>query len=132
VWNLIRSHLRTIAVEQFNISVEQFHVLRLIRKGFTSVKDIAEARQISRSAVSQAAELLVEKGLITRSEETGDRRLVHLALTPAGDELLNQMFQQNRAWMAGKMASLTAGDLQLITEGLAHLSATFEPGEDPA
>jgi len=132
VWNLIRSHLRTIAVEQFNISVEQFHVLRLIRKGFTSVKDIAEARQISRSAVSQAAELLVEKGLITRCEETGDRRLVHLALTPAGDELLNQMFRQNRAWMAGKMASLTAGDLQLISEGLARLSAAFEPGEDPA
>ena len=104
VWNLIRSHLRTIAAEQFDISVEQFHVLRHIRKGLTSVCDIADARQISRSAVSQAAELLVEKGLITRRQEAGDRRFVHLALTPEGEDLLNQVFQQNRAWMMEKMA----------------------------
>ena len=121
VWNLIRGHLRAIAAEQFDISVEQFHVLRLIRKGLTSVSDIADARQISRPAVSQAAEILVEKGLITRRQEAGDRRFVHLALTPAGEDLLNQVFQQNRAWMMEKMASISAEDLARITEGLALL-----------
>ena len=126
VWNLIRSHVRTIAAEQFGISVEQFHVLRHIRKGLTSVKDIAEARQISRPAISQAAEILVEKGLITRREAAGDRRFVHLALTPAGDELLNAIFQQNRAWMRDKMASLSAAELVCITEGLRRLKSTFD------
>jgi DNA-binding MarR family transcriptional regulator len=126
VWNLIRGHVRLIAAEQFDISVEQFHVLRHIRKGLTSVKDIAEARQISRPAVSQAAETLVEKGLITRREEAEDRRYVHLALTPAGDELLNQVFQQNRAWMREKMASLSTEDLECITEGLRLLKSTFD------
>jgi len=131
VWSLSRNHLRTIAVEQFDFSVEQFHVLRLIRKGFTSVKDIAEARQTSRPAVSQAAELLVEKGLITRREASGDRRFVHLALTPAGEALLNQMFQQNRAWMMEKMAAMSAADLDLVAEGLRRLNAGFAPGENP-
>lgn len=126
VWNLIRSHLRTIVAEQFDISVEQFHVLRNIRAGFTSVKDIADARQTSCSAVSQAAELLVEKGLITRRQEADDRRFVHLALTPEGDELLNRIFQQNRAWMMEKMASISAEDLGLITESLALLKTAFD------
>jgi DNA-binding MarR family transcriptional regulator len=126
VWNLIRSHVRAIAAEQFGISVEQFHVLRHIRQGLTSVKDIAEARQISRPAISQAAEILVEKGLITRREEAGDRRFVHLALTPTGDELLNQIFQQNRAWMREKMAALSAEELELITEGLRLLKVSFD------
>jgi DNA-binding MarR family transcriptional regulator len=126
VWHIIRSHVRTIAAEQFDISVEQFHVLRHIRKGLTSVKDIAEARQISRPAVSQAAESLVEKGLITRREEAGDRRFVHLALTPAGEALLDDIFAQNRAWMQTKMASLSLQDLALITEGLARLKSTFD------
>ena len=126
VWNLIRSHLRTIAEEQFDISVEQVHVLRHIRKGLTSVKDIADARQISRPAVSQAAEMLVAKGLITRRHEADDRRFVHLALTPAGEDLLNQVFRQNRAWMMQKMASIPVEDLNLINEGLAQLKAAFD------
>jgi DNA-binding MarR family transcriptional regulator len=130
VWNIIRSHVRTIASEQFDISVEQFHVLRHIRKGLTSVCDIAEARQISRPAVSQAAESLVEKGLITRRQEAGDRRFVHLALTPKGEDLLNQIFQQNRTWMMEKMAAISPENLTKITEGLVLLKSTFdEPAE---
>ncbi len=126
VWNLIRGHLRAIAAEQFNISVEQFHVLRHIRKGLTSVSEIADARQISRPAVSQAAETLVEKGLVTRRQEAGDRRFVHLALTPAGEDLLNQIFQQNRAWMMEKMVSLSPDDLACITRGLALMKSAFD------
>ena len=126
VWNLIRSHVRAIATEQFDISVEQFHVLRHIRRGLTSVKDIADARQISRPAISQAAELLVEKGLITRQEEASDRRFVHLALTPAGEQLLSQIFEQNRAWMMEKMAALNPEELTCISQGLASLKAVFE------
>jgi DNA-binding MarR family transcriptional regulator len=126
VWNPIRSHLRTIAVDQFDITVEQFHVLRHIRRGLTSVSDIADARQISRSAVSQAAELLVEKGLVTRRPEADDRRFVHLALTPQGEDLLNQIFQHTRTWMMEKMASYSADDLALIAEGLVLLKSAFE------
>lgn len=74
VWNTIRGNLRAIASEQFEISVEQFHVLRLIRKGLTSVSEIAEARLISRPAASQTVDGLVEKGLITRRQAAGDRR----------------------------------------------------------
>jgi DNA-binding MarR family transcriptional regulator len=130
VWSLIRNHVRTIATEQFDISVGQFHVLRHIRKGLTSVRDIADVRQISRPAVSQEVDLLVEKGLITRCQEADDRRFVHLALTPEGEVLLNQVFQQNRAWMMEKMASISIEDLGLITDGLALLKTAFtEPTE---
>ncbi len=126
VWRIIRNHVRTIAAEQFGISVEQFHLLRHIRKGLTSVKDIADALQISRPAISQAAETLVEKGLITRQEAAGDRRYVHLALTPEGDALLNQIFQQNRAWMNQRMAELSPEELECIAEGLSLLKLVFD------
>jgi DNA-binding MarR family transcriptional regulator len=127
VWNLIRSHLRTIAVEQFEISVGQFHVLRHVRKGLTSVRDIAEARQISPPAVSQEVEILVGKGLVTRREEANDRRFVHLALTAEGEDLLNQVFLQNRDWMKEKMAAMQEKDLELIAQGLTQLKFAFDP-----
>lgn len=125
VWNTIRCHLRAIAAEQFDITVEQFHVLRLIRRGLTSVSEIAEARQISRPAMSQAAENLVEKGLITRRQEENDRRFVRLALTPTGEDLLGQIFQQNRAWMMEKMAALSAENLARINDAMELLKSTF-------
>jgi len=125
VWNQIRSHVRTIAAEQFDISVGQFHVLRHIHKGLTSVRDIADARQTSRPCVSQEADALFEKGLITRRQEADDRRFVHLALTPEGEGLLIQIFQQNRIWMMERMASISVEDLELITEGLARLKSAF-------
>jgi len=131
VWNLIRSHLRSIAPEQFGISVGQFHVLRHIRKGLTSVRDIAEARQVSRPAISQEVEVLVESGLVTRRQEPGDRRFVHLALTPAGEDLLNQLFQQNRLWMMQKMAALSSEDLERITLALVLLKSALDAPAEP-
>jgi DNA-binding MarR family transcriptional regulator len=126
VWNLIRSHLRTIAMEQFDISVGQFYVLRHIRKGLTSVRDIAEARQISRPAISQEVELLVEKGLITRRQAIDDRRFVHLALTEEGEDLLNNLFSMNRVWMMERMAEVNKDDLHRITQGLRLLKTAFD------
>jgi DNA-binding MarR family transcriptional regulator len=125
VWNLIRGHIRAIAAEQFAISVEQFHVLRLIRRGLTSVRELAEARGISNPAVSQAADSLVEKGLITRREAAEDRRFVCLELTPAGEQLLEQIFQQNRAWMREKMTGLSAEELRRLRDGLQVLQSAF-------
>ncbi len=125
VWNQIRSNLRTIATEQFDISVEQFHILRQIRKGLTTVSELADVRQISRSAISQAVELLFEKGLVTRQQEREDRRFVRLALTPEGDDLLNQVFSQNREWMMEKMGFTSAENLDCITQGLALLQTAF-------
>jgi DNA-binding MarR family transcriptional regulator len=126
VWKLIHSHLRSIVMERFDISIGQFYVLRHIRKGLTSVRDIADARQISRPAISQEVDLLVEKGLITRKQEADDRRFVHLALTEDGEILINQLFALNRAWMEERMAQLSADDLNQITQGLKRLKSAFD------
>ncbi len=125
VWNEIRCHLRALATDNFGISVEQFHILRHIRRGYTSVSELAEARQISRPAISQAVEALVEKDLISRRQDSADRRFVHLALTPTGENLLNGIFQQNRAWMKDKMAALDAEELIKITQAMELLKASF-------
>ena len=125
VWNGIKGNLRGMAAEQYDISVEQFHILRHIRKGLSSVSELAEVKQISRPAVSQAVDVLVDKGLIARRQDPADRRYVHLALTPAGDDLLNALFCQNRAWMEARMAALNAEDLQTIYRGMELLKTAF-------
>jgi DNA-binding MarR family transcriptional regulator len=124
-WHNIRGNVRGIASEQFNLSVDQFHILRRIRKGSHSVSDLADDFQISRSAISQTIDLLVEKGLVTRTEQARDRRFVQIELTPTGDTLLNAIFKQNRAWMKTKMLDLSAEQLTTLQQGMDLLASHF-------
>jgi DNA-binding MarR family transcriptional regulator len=126
VWNRIKGNLRSIAVDQYGISVEQFHILRHIRKGLTSVSDLAEVRQISRSGISQAVDVLVDRGLICRLQNARDRRNIPLELTEAGNTLLDAIWEKNRAWMSGRMTSLSEQELNTLTCGMQILAKTFE------
>ena len=125
-WNRIRNNVRGIAAEKFGITVEQFHILRHIRKGHGSVSELAEAKGISRPAISQAVELLVGKGLVSRRQDSEDRRFVQLELTESGEQLLSAIFRENRAWMEAKLSVLTPEQMVLISTALDALRSAFE------
>jgi len=130
LWHQVRGNLRSIATENFNITVEQFHILRHIRKGYRSTSELAEVKQISRSAISQAVDVLVEIGFISRCPSTQDRRCVQLELTHSGNELLDAVWQKNRAWMAKKLAPLNSEDLNAMMRGMEIMGETFtKPNE---
>ena len=120
-WRMIHAHIREVAVEQFSITVEQFHILRHIRRGRDSVSALAEAKDISRPAISQAVDLLVTKGLIVRSIDPQDRRHVKLDLTADGNALMDAIFGDTRQWMMEKFAPLSADEIQALTCSMESL-----------
>jgi len=126
LWNFIRSHIRATATSNFDITVEQFHVLRYVRRGVTSMSDLAVAKNISRPAISQAVDVLVKKGLLTRVQSTQDRRVVDLALTDEGSALLETVFKENREWMKERMSNLTATELKLILNATEVMKKIME------
>lgn len=117
LWNFVRSHIRITATSNFDITVEQFHVLRFVRKGM-SISELATAKNISRPAISQAVDVLVKKGLLTRVQNTKDRRYVTLALTDEGNTLLDTVFKETRTWMKGHMGKLTNKELESIAKAM--------------
>jgi len=121
LWGHIRSHIRTVATENFDISVEQFHILRYIRHGHSSVSELADARNISRPASSQGVDALVHKGLVTRTQSKEDRRYVKLELTPEGNDLLDSVFQNTREWMKTSLETFSHDELELATRGMEVL-----------
>lgn len=118
LWNFVRSHIRATATTQFDITVEQFHILRHVRRGIGSISELATAKNISRPAISQAVDILVNRGLLTRVQSTQDRRYVELALTDAGNHLLDTVFEETRKWMKERMHALTAQELETIAEAM--------------
>ncbi len=126
VWNFVRSHIRATATEKFDITVEQFHVLRHVRRGLCSVSELAVAKNISRPAISQVVDILVHKGLLTRVQSTQDRRYVELALTGAGNALLDTVFKETRSWMKGRMHALSTGELETIMKAMEAMQKMLE------
>ncbi len=115
LWRMIQAHIRQVAVEQFGISVDQFHILRHIRRGRNSVSELAEVRDISRPAVSQSVDLLVSRGLIFRTTDIQDRRHIKLDLTADGNTLLDEIFGNTRQWMIEKFTDLSDDEIQAFT-----------------
>jgi len=126
LWNMVRGHIRAEATGQFDISVEQFHVLRHVRRGINSISDLATAKNISRPAISQAVDVLVNKGLMTRTQSMEDRRFVELALTDSGNALLDTVFKETRAWMKELMSKLTDDELDTIANAMIVLKKMLD------
>ena len=129
VWDRIRSKLRASAISNFDITLDQFHVLRHIRRGYTSVAELAEKKQISRPAVSQAVQILVKKGLVTRQTDASDRRSIHLELTPYAQKVMDANFDNMRVWVNEQMQSLTPAELDQVMQAMEILKRTFNPEE---
>jgi DNA-binding MarR family transcriptional regulator len=114
VWHTVRAHIRREATENFDITVGQFHVLRRIRQGADSVSKLAEDKHTSRPAVSRVVDVLVNKGLVARTQNPADRRNVQLSLTEEGATLMENLFNNTRQWMAEKLAVLSEDEIEAI------------------
>jgi len=121
LWNFVRSHIRATAIGNFDITVEQFHVLRYVRRGTDSMSELATVKNISRPAISQAVDVLVKKRFLTRVQSTQDRRCVELALTEEGNALLDTVFKETRGWMKERMNKLTTDELETIAKAMEAL-----------
>lgn len=86
---------------RFGISVPEWRVLvHLAHSGGASVRDIEAAVVMEKSKVSRTASRLEGRGLIAKKPHSGDRRLVHLSLTPQGVALMADLLPLAAAFQA--------------------------------
>lgn len=124
-WHRTRSVIRGTAAEKLHLTVEQFQVLRRIRRGIASVSAIADDSRTSRSAVSKAVDALVNRGLVSRSQDPNDRRNIPLALTAEGQRALSAIYEEAEAWLLSRFERLTTSERTTLLEGLDLLRKAF-------
>jgi DNA-binding MarR family transcriptional regulator len=124
-WQQTRSQIRCSAVEKFQMTEEQFQVLRRICNGSASVSALAEASQTSRSAVSKAVDSLVRRGMVIRSQNPQDRRNLPLALTDEGRRVMDGVYDETERWLSARFARLTAEETDSLLKGLESLCKAF-------
>jgi DNA-binding MarR family transcriptional regulator len=124
-WHRTRAVIRGTAAEKLHLTVEQFQVLRRIRKGIASVSAIADDSRTSRSSVSKAVDALVNRGLVSRSQDPNDRRNIPLALTAEGQRALSAVYDEAEAWLSARFEHLTPSERTALLEGMYLLHKAF-------
>jgi DNA-binding MarR family transcriptional regulator len=81
-----------------------------------NVKEVAEFLGVSKSAVTQLLVPLADKGLVKRTEDPKDRRVVHLSLTGRGSTALKNLAKHKYAGLRSSLESLSAKELRQLDE----------------
>ena len=117
--------------QRTGLSMREVHVLLFLANnpGYDTARDITELRGLSKSQVSQAVELLAAEGLLRRTADAVDRRLVHLSITESGAPLARECQVIQAACGQRLLAGLSPrqrGELETLLETIlengAHLA----------
>ena len=79
-------------LEKTGLSMREVHVLLFLANhpGQDTARDVTELRGLAKSQVSQAVEVLTDRGLLARRADGEDRRIIHLEITGEGAPLARE------------------------------------------
>ena len=82
----------TPLLERTGLTMREVHVLLFLANNpdYDTARDVTLYRGMSKSQVSQAVELLCAEGLLQRTPDGTDRRMVHLSITQEGRPLARE------------------------------------------
>ena len=112
------------------LTAQQYNVLRLLRAARPEAVPTLSLteRLVSRAPdVTRMIDRLEERGLVSRERSTGDRRVVRVAITDAGLDLLAKIARPLAECHAKQLGHLSPDDLKKLSELLAEARRPHEP-----
>jgi DNA-binding MarR family transcriptional regulator len=110
---------RSLAVVDGDVTLPQFRTLVVLAvRGPQRSIDIAEELQVNPSTGTRMCDRLVRKGLVRRSRSAGDRRVVRLRLTKAGQEIVEKVMARRRAELVRLVAATAELWQPVVTDAL--------------
>ena len=112
---------------KLDLTIDQLKSLILIySQGKISFKDLAKALDISRSNITGLADRLIQNGLLTRNQDSADRRIQYLTLTDKGREIIANIQQEMHSQATRLLTTLDIEELAALEKGLTALIKSAE------
>ena len=98
------------------VTPAQFTILRLLKAsgGGCTVSQVAKTLQVTPSAITPLSDKLVAGGLVQRTRDTEDRRVVRLEITPKGKSTTAELEQTKRETIAKYVFALHEDELRTL------------------
>lgn len=104
------------------VTASQLSALTTVRhRGPLSLGEMATIEQIAPPSMTRIAARLEESGLVERQVDPADRRVARLALTPAGEALLDEYRTRRDLYLARLLHGFTAEERQILEAALPLL-----------
>jgi DNA-binding MarR family transcriptional regulator len=115
-------------VSSLEVSVSQICLLFILDMSDhdPAVHELAERLKLSVAATGRAVDGLVKTGMVTRREDEHDRRVKRVSLAPAGEKLIAQVTEADRAALCTFCALLTEPERSNLFHALAPILARPE------
>ena len=123
----IRKIIRSINLEskkiqkEYGVSIPQVLCLNYLHdaENFQATQgELKRFLNLNSSTISGIIFRLEKKGLVARLPKSGDKRVVNIALTSAGDKLISSMPSLLHEQLSKKLSTLQASELRMIEESL--------------
>jgi DNA-binding MarR family transcriptional regulator len=112
------------AVAELDLSLTQIKVLHYLEQSEEaplSLKDLAALIPVSLPAASRAVDELVQRGLVTRSEDDADRRIKRVDVTAAGRQVSIQLAAARLSGFEQFAATLSSDERTDLAHALSTL-----------
>lgn len=86
----------------------------LAKHGPMSAGELAAAERVQPPSMTKVLAFLEERGLVRRDAHPTDRRQAIIAITPAGEALLDSERRSRTAWLSRRLATLSAEERALV------------------
>jgi DNA-binding MarR family transcriptional regulator len=98
-------------------------------QGSTHSGKLATALGVTPTNVTGIIDRLVKQGLVSRTEDAQDRRVVLLQATGRGEELVTKLRERRRSYLAEVLGHLDPDELAILARGLNPLARAAERRE---
>ncbi|WP_110926279.1 MarR family winged helix-turn-helix transcriptional regulator [Bacillus massiliglaciei] len=110
-----------------DINITQYRLLfTLDKEGEQNVSDLAKSADITNAAVTNITDQLLANDYITKDRSKKDRRVVTIAITDKGTELVRQVKKEQMLKMNEHFRKLTEEDIQHLKRIFKLLNENFQ------
>lgn len=136
-WFAVRQYIQATNFNRFQgagLSATQFMTLNLLPSGGEGIAigELARRMNLKPATVAKTVDSLEARNLIARVRAAPDKRVVHIQITRAGEDLQNLANGSFRAQIAAVFAAMPAAERSGLILGLESLIRAASPHNQPA
>jgi DNA-binding MarR family transcriptional regulator len=105
-------------------------LLSVVREGPVRLSELAGGEALNPTMLSRVIAALVELGLVSRTNDDGDRRAAWVQATPAGRRLAERMRRERTDALNLALTALPASDRRLLEQALPALEVLADQLRD--
>jgi MarR family transcriptional regulator, transcriptional regulator for hemolysin len=105
---------------------QSYAMLALQELGTVTMNEFAAEMRLHGTTMTRMVDALIDKGMVERRPDPEDRRIVRVALSPAGQEMAGKLQEAKRQLLSAELADFSASEQGMILKALERMAEVLE------